>query len=326
MTETGTKSSAKEILQAFATLTSIAWTINPFLSFLPVLQTSKYPPVAHGSANPSSVHTLKHYLKNSNIPTLLKQGIQGPPTFHTRHQTRSSISASSLTHQIRLIHPDWHIIIDPYDGMLPSPCGWLLFSSPHIQRVVLANQLQTIFYTSSSIDTPLQCIWTNIQGFGDYQQSTAPAIQIKCHPSHKQAIQTLFLEIIFPTATDKEDPQYTFQRRMVFMTSDMLSITDAAYTSLLLDQSTFQAAKATLKVYNLCPLSIIITGSTDTLGTALTSLPDPTACSYLLCSIELSLFPENNTIFLCLNRQFSSNTSNLITSLYPTLALLYPEI
>ena len=59
------------------------------------------------------------------------------------------------------------------------------------------------------------------------------------------------------------------------MTPDMLSITDAAYASLLMDQNTFQASKATLKVSNLCPLSTIITGSTDTLGTALTNLPDP---------------------------------------------------
>ena len=41
------KSLAEEILQAFATFTSIAWTIDPFLSLLPVLQTSKYPPLAH---------------------------------------------------------------------------------------------------------------------------------------------------------------------------------------------------------------------------------------------------------------------------------------
>ena len=212
MTETNAKPSAKEILQTFTTLTSIAWTIDPFLSFLPVLETSKYPPLAHGSANPSSIHTLKHYLKNSNIPTSLKQGIQGSPTFYAQLQTHSSISAISLTHQIGLIHPDWYVIIDPYNGMLLSPCRWLLFSSPHIQRVALANQLQTIFYTSSSIDTPLQCTWTNIQGIGDHQQSTAPAIQIKCHPSHKQAIQTLFLEIISPKAIGKEDMQCIFQQ------------------------------------------------------------------------------------------------------------------
>ena len=210
MTDTDTKSPAKEILQAFTTLTSIAWTINPFLSFLLVLQTSKYSPLAHGSAIPLSVHMLKHYLKNSNITTSLKQGIQGPPTFCAHLQTHSSISAISLTHQMGLIHPDWYVIIGPYDGMLTSPCRWLLFSSPHIQRVALANQLQTIFHTSSNIDRPLQCIWTNIQGIGDYQRSTAPAIQIKCHPSHKQAIQTLFLEIFSPTAIDKEDPQYIF--------------------------------------------------------------------------------------------------------------------
>ena len=210
MTEANAKSSAKVILYTFATLTSVAWTINTFLSFLPILQTSKYPPLAHGSANPSSIHTLKHYLKYSNITTLFKQETQGPPTFHARLQTYSSISAISLTHQIGLIHPDWYVIIYPYNGMLPSPYELLLFSSPHIQRVALANQLQIIFHTSSSIDTPLQCIWTNTHSIGDYQQSTAPAIQIKFHPSHKKAIQTIFLEIISPTAIDKEDPQYIF--------------------------------------------------------------------------------------------------------------------
>ena len=110
------------------------------------------------------------------------------------------------------------------------------------------------------------------------------------------------------------------------MTPDMLTITDAAYASFLLDQNTFQASEATLKVSNLCPLNTIITGFTDTLGTALANLPDPTACNYLLCSIEPPLFPENNFISLCFHRQFASYTSNLITSLYPTLALLYPEI
>ena len=113
---------------------------------------------------------------------------------------------------------------------------------------------------------------------------------------------------------------------MVFMTQDMLSITDAANASLLLEQNNFQASEATLKVLGLCPLNTVITGSTITLGIALTNLPDPTACNYLFCSIEPPLSSLNNVIFLCFNRQYISYTSNLITSLYPTLALLYPEI
>ena len=148
----------------------------------------------------------------------------------------------------RLFVVAWQIIIDPYDGMLPTPCGWLLFSSSFIQRVALANQLQTIFQAASDIDTPFQCIWTNMYGIGDYRRSTSPAIQIKCHPVHKQAIQTLFMELISPSAIDKQDPQYIFQRCMVFMTQDMLSTTDAAYASLLLEQNDFQASAATLKV------------------------------------------------------------------------------
>ena len=205
-------------------------------------------------------------------------------------------------------------------------CGWLLFSFSYIQRVALANQQQTIFQAASDIDTPFQCIWTNIYGIGNYCCSTSPAIQIKCHPVHKQAIQTLFMELISPSAIDKQDPRYIFQQCMVFMTQDMLSITDAAYASLLLEQNDFQASEATLKVLSLCPLNTVITGSSDTLGIALTNLPDPTACNYLFCSIKPPLSQQNNDIFLCFNRQYTSYTSNLITSLYPTLALLYPDI
>ena len=96
---------------------------------------------------------------------------------------------------------------------------------------------------------------------------------------------------------------------MVFMTQDMISITDAAYASLLLEQNDFQASEATLKVLGLYPLNTVIAGSTDTLGIALTNLPDPTACNYLFCSIEPPLSPQNNVIFLCFNRQFISYTS-----------------
>ena len=88
------------------------------------------------------------------------------------------------------------------------------------------------------------------------------------------------------------------------MTQDMLSITDAANASLLLEQNNFQASEATLKVLGLCPLNTVITGSTITLGIALTNLPDPTACNYLFCSIEPPLSSLNNVIFLCFNRQY----------------------
>ena len=145
---------------------------------------------------------------------------------------------------------------------------------------------------------------------------------MKCHPTHKQAIQTLFLKLISPIAIDNKDPRYIFQCRMVLMTLDMLSITDSAYASLHLDQNKFQTSEATLKVPDLFPLNTTITGSTDTLGIALTNLPNPTACNYLLCSIEPPLTPENNLNFLCYNWQYSSYTSSLITSLFPTLDLI----
>ena len=72
-------------------------------------------------------------------------------------------------------------------------------------------------------------------------------------PTHKQAMQTLLLELIFPRAIDNEDPLYIFLSHKAFMTPDMLSIIDAAYTSLLLDQNKFQASEAALKFPDLFP-------------------------------------------------------------------------
>ena len=66
---------------------------------------------------------------------------------------------------------------------------------------------------------------------------------------------------------------------MVFLSPDMLTITDANYASLFCDQYEFQASETTLKVTGLQPLSTITAGSTDTLGTALTDIPDPTVCN-----------------------------------------------
>ena len=210
--------------------------------------------------------------------------------------------------------------------MLPTPCGWLLFSSAFVQRLTLANQLNQIFQAETNIDTPFQCIWGNIYGIGDFKKTTAPAIQIKCHPSHKIAIQTLLLSLISPSAIDNQDPRYIFQRRMVFLSPDMLTITDADYASMICDQFNFQASEATLKVTGLCSLSTIITGSTNTLGTALSDLPDPTVCNYLFRSIETTTASFHPAYLLCFSRQFTSYTTNLITSLFPTLALLYPTL
>ena len=149
----------------------------------------------------------------------------------------------------------------------------LLFSSAFVQRFTLANQLNHIFKAETKIDTPFLCIWANaIYGIGDFKKTTAPAIQIKCHPSHKNAIQALLLTLISPSAIDTQDSRYIFQRQMVILSSDMVTVTDANYASLICDQSEFQASETTLKVTGLQPLSTIITGSTDTLGTALTDL------------------------------------------------------
>ena len=84
---------------------------------------------------------------------------------------------------------------------------------------------------------------------------------------------------------------------MVFMTPDMLSITVSAYASLLLNQNKFQAPEATVKVSDLCPLNTTITCSTDTLSIALTNLPNPTACNYLLHSIKPPTNPRKHLHF-----------------------------
>ena len=95
---------------------------------------------------------------------------------------------------------------------------------------------------------------------------------------------------------------------------------------MICDQFNFQASEATLKVTGLCSLSTIITGSTDTLGTALSDLPDPTVCNYLFRSIETTTASFHPAYLLCFSRQFTSYNTNLITSLFPTLALLSPTL
>ena len=102
----------------------------------------------------------------------------------------------------------------------------------------------------------------------------------------------------------------------MFLSPDMLTITDADYASLICNQYEFQASETTLKVTGLQPLSTIITGSTHTLGTALTDIPDPTVCNYLFCSIETTTLLSTSTYLLCFSRQFTSYTTNLIKSLF----------
>jgi hypothetical protein len=112
---------------------------------------------------------------------------------------------------------------------------------------------------------------------------------------------------------------------MVFLSHNMLTITDADYASMICDKFNFQPSEATLKVTGF-PLSTIITGSINTLGTALADLPDPTVCNYLFCSIEITTASFHPAYLLCFSCQFTSYTTNLITSLFPTLALLYPTL
>ena len=111
---------------------------------------------------------------------------------------------------------------------------------------------------------------------------------------------------------------------MMFLSSNMLTITDADYAGMIFNQFNFKASEAPLKVTGLCPLSTIITESTNTLGTALADLPDSIVCTYLFCSIETTTASFHPVYLLCFSYQFTSYTTNLITSLFPTLALLYP--
>ena len=89
--------------------------------------------------------------------------------------------------------------------------------------------------------------WGNIYGIGDFKKTTAPAIPIKCYPSHKIAIQTLLLSLISPSAVDNQDPRYIFQRQMVFLSPNMLTIKGADYASLICNHSTSKPQKPLLR-------------------------------------------------------------------------------
>ena len=166
--------SHKDILLALQTFSFAAWQIDPFLSFLPIFEASKYPPLTNTSNFPTSVYTLKHYLKNSTIASLLKGNLSDQPTLQAQVNTWISIHTASLLQQISSAHPHYKTIVDPIDGMLPTPCGWLLFSSAFVQRLTLANQLNHIFRAEIKIDIPFLCIWANIYGFRDSKKTTAP--------------------------------------------------------------------------------------------------------------------------------------------------------
>ena len=318
--------SHKDILLALQTFSFVAWQIDPFLSFLPIFEASKYPPLTNHSNIPTLVHILKQYLKNSTIATLLKGDPSVQPNLQTKVNMWTSISIASLLQQISSVHPDYKTIVDPFDGMLPIPCGWLLFLSTFVQCQTLANQLNHNFKEETKIDTPFICIWANKYGIRYFKKTTVPAIQLKCHPSHKPAIQALLLTLISPSAIDTQDSKYIFKRQMAFLSPSMLTITDANYASLICDQFEFQASEATVKITGLQPLSTIITGSTDALSTALAVVPDPTVCNYLFRSIETTTSFSASTDLLYFSHQFISHTTNLIKSLFPTLSLLYPTL
>ena len=196
------------------------------------------------------MHTLKHYLKNSTIASLLKGQPSEHPVLWAGVYTRSSISFTSLLHQLTSAHPHWQTKVDPFDGMLPTPCEWLLFSSAFAQCLTLANQLNQIFQAKTNIDTLFLCIWCNIYGIGDFEKTTAPAILIKWHPSQKIAIQTLLLSLISPSAIDNQDPRYIFQKQMVFLSPGMLTITDADYGSMICNHFTSKPQKPLLRSQN----------------------------------------------------------------------------
>jgi hypothetical protein len=127
--------SLSDILFSFETLFLAAWQIDPllcFLSFLPTSLASKYPLLNNKSFFSTSMHTLKHCLKNSTIASLLKGQLSEHQILQARVNTRASISFTYLLHQLTSAHPHWQTIVDLFDCMLPTPCGWLLFSSAFV--------------------------------------------------------------------------------------------------------------------------------------------------------------------------------------------------
>ena len=67
----------------------------------PFFQKSNFPPLTQESDNFKSVHNLKHYLKDSNIDTLLKQESHDFSTLRAYLQVHSSICATSIISQSR---------------------------------------------------------------------------------------------------------------------------------------------------------------------------------------------------------------------------------
>lgn len=129
-----------------------------------------------------SGQTLQHYLKNSIIVTWFRQETSNTYPYWVCLLSHSSILATSLIHLIRSTHPDKQIIVELQGSILSTPCGWLMY------------------------------------GIGNYHESTAPALQIKSNSAHKQVIQTHFLDLILPSAIYKQYIQYMFPCRMAFMT------------------------------------------------------------------------------------------------------------
>lgn len=155
----GAKYFLKDILLVFLILIATSWLIDLFLSFLLVFQTSNFPPLTQDLDNFTSFHTVKYDQENSNTTTLLRQVSQDTKSLQVWFQIHSCFPATFLISQTRYTYLDWYNVVYPYKGMLSNPFGWLLVSSSYMQRVALANQLQSIFRTNSNTDTPMQCIF-----------------------------------------------------------------------------------------------------------------------------------------------------------------------
>ena len=127
------KHSSKDILFASLSITSASWLIDSFLPFLPVFHTSNFPPLTQESDNFTSVHNRKHYLKNSNSATLLKQGVPGfvhPPSkaLNTYQYPCKIPCLSYQVHSPRLAHYHWYIQMHASKSLLMAPIFLSLLS------------------------------------------------------------------------------------------------------------------------------------------------------------------------------------------------------
>ena len=142
---------------------------------------------------------------------MLKGHTSEHPTLCAQLNTQTNTSIASSLQQLSSSHPHYQTIVNPFDAMLPVPCGRFLFLKVFVQCLTLANQLNHICKAETEIDTTFICIWANIYSIVGTKMTTAPAIQIKCHSSYKAAIQALLLTLVSPLQLMPKTPGISFR-------------------------------------------------------------------------------------------------------------------